>query len=265
MALKGGDSGPVILPGKAIDSLLLQRIRSRESSEQMPPKGERLTEQQIQLLARLDRSGSAWAEIVERRSLQNPLVLQGGGAARSPESGCQRLGAKCRGPFHRRPPGERGVEAVAGGRSRHVDPPAEVRPARPAADAGGDRAFVRTGADAYEQLVERYLGLAALRRAPGAALARRGALRREHRLRDEPARPNAWPYRDYVIRAFNEDVPYDRFVREQLAGERRREARRPASSSPGPRSSEERPGPDAQQRADELHDIVSTTGSPSSA
>lgn len=32
-------------------------------------------------------------------------------------------------------------------------------------------------------------------------------------------RPNAWPYRDYVIRALNTDVPYDRFVREQLAGD----------------------------------------------
>ena len=32
-------------------------------------------------------------------------------------------------------------------------------------------------------------------------------------------RPQAWPYRDYVVRAFNEDLPYDRFVREQLAGD----------------------------------------------
>src|SRR5262249_9504326 len=32
-------------------------------------------------------------------------------------------------------------------------------------------------------------------------------------------RANAWPYRDYVIRAFNEDRPYDRFVAEQLAGD----------------------------------------------
>jgi len=32
-------------------------------------------------------------------------------------------------------------------------------------------------------------------------------------------RPNAWPYRDYVIRAFNEDKPYTRFVEEQLAGD----------------------------------------------
>jgi hypothetical protein len=36
--------------------------------------------------------------------------------------------------------------------------------------------------------------------------------------KDQP-RPNAWPYRDYVIRSFNEDKPYSRFVTEQLAGD----------------------------------------------
>lgn len=35
----------------------------------------------------------------------------------------------------------------------------------------------------------------------------------------DDAKPNAWRYRDYVIRAFNNDKPYDRFVREQLAGD----------------------------------------------
>jgi hypothetical protein len=32
-------------------------------------------------------------------------------------------------------------------------------------------------------------------------------------------RPHAWPYRDYVIRAFNQDTPYDRFIREQIVGD----------------------------------------------
>lgn len=36
--------------------------------------------------------------------------------------------------------------------------------------------------------------------------------------KDQP-RPNAWPYRDYVIRSFNEDKPYARFVQEQVAGD----------------------------------------------
>lgn len=36
---------------------------------------------------------------------------------------------------------------------------------------------------------------------------------------DDPVRPNAYHYRDYVIDAFNDDLPFDRFIREQLAGD----------------------------------------------
>ena len=36
--------------------------------------------------------------------------------------------------------------------------------------------------------------------------------------KDKP-RPNAWPYRDYVIRAFNNDKPYHQFIKEQIAGD----------------------------------------------
>ena len=35
----------------------------------------------------------------------------------------------------------------------------------------------------------------------------------------DETRPNAWRYRDYVIKAFNDDKPYDRFVQEQIAGD----------------------------------------------
>ncbi len=40
-----------------------------------------------------------------------------------------------------------------------------------------------------------------------------------HGSEGDPAIPQAWRYRDYLIRAFNTDVPYDQFVREQLAGD----------------------------------------------
>src|SRR5690606_14250998 len=40
-----------------------------------------------------------------------------------------------------------------------------------------------------------------------------------HGYDKDKVRPNAWPYRDYVIRSFNEDKPYTRFVEEQLAGD----------------------------------------------
>ena len=35
----------------------------------------------------------------------------------------------------------------------------------------------------------------------------------------DATRPHIWRYRDYVIKAFNDDKPYDRFVREQIAGD----------------------------------------------
>jgi len=38
-------------------------------------------------------------------------------------------------------------------------------------------------------------------------------------FKSDETRPNAWRYRDYVIKSFNQDKPYDRFVREQIAGD----------------------------------------------
>lgn len=76
-----------------------------------------------------------------------------------------------------------------------------------------------TGSDAHERVVDRLL-----------ASPRYGERWAQHwldvvRYADthgfevNTERPNAWPYRDYVIRAFNADLPYDRFVREQIAGD----------------------------------------------
>ena len=64
-----------------------------------------------------------------------------------------------------------------------------LRPHRPAADARGGRRVRRRRrpADAYEKLVDRLLAIAALRRALGAALARRRPLRRDARLRQGQA------------------------------------------------------------------------------
>jgi mono/diheme cytochrome c family protein len=39
------------------------------------------------------------------------------------------------------------------------------------------------------------------------------------RLKDNPRYPSAWTYRDYVVRAFNEDLPYDQFIVEQIAAD----------------------------------------------
>jgi hypothetical protein len=75
-------------------------------------------------------------------------------------------------------------------------------------------------------------------------------------------KPEAWRYRDYVIRAFNDDKPYDRFVREQLAGDELS----PASDDALTATAFYRLGvwddePDDKRQAvfDELDDMLSTT------
>ncbi len=77
------------------------------------------------------------------------------------------------------------------------------------------------------------------------------------------ARTSAWPYREYVIRAFNEDRPYDRFVREQLAGDVLGEDAATGFLVAGPVDKVKSPDPvlTAQQRADEMHDMIATVGS----
>lgn len=76
-------------------------------------------------------------------------------------------------------------------------------------------------------------------------------------------RPNAWPYRDYVVRAFNEDKPYNHFVSEQLAGDSMGAGEATGFLVAGPWDQVKSPDEvlTKNQRADELHDMVSTVGS----
>jgi hypothetical protein len=76
-------------------------------------------------------------------------------------------------------------------------------------------------------------------------------------------RPNAWHYRDYCIDAFNRDLPYDQFVRQQIAGDAFGDDRAMGFLVGGPWDRVKSPDPvlTANQRADELHDMVSVTGS----
>ncbi|OYV96117.1 MAG: hypothetical protein B7Z73_01325 [Planctomycetia bacterium 21-64-5] len=84
-----------------------------------------------------------------------------------------------------------------------------------------------------------------------------------HGFEMNQSRPNAWPYRDYVIRSFNEDKPYDRFIMEQIAGDAFGVDEATGFLVGGAWDQVKSPDPvlTAQQRADELHDMVSTTGS----
>ena len=113
-----------------------------------------------------------------------------------------------------------GHEALARGRPADADPPRHFDltglPPTPEEVEGVRR---RRVARRLREARRPPARLPALRRAVGAALDRRRPLRRDARPRPGPLRPNAWPYRDYLIRSFNDDKPYARFVEEQLAGD----------------------------------------------
>ncbi|HEX4795625.1 MAG TPA: DUF1549 and DUF1553 domain-containing protein [Humisphaera sp.] len=80
--------------------------------------------------------------------------------------------------------------------------------------------------------------------------------------RDNP-KPNVWRYRDYVIQAFNNDKPYDQFIREQLAGDEIAGASDETRIATGFYRLgiwDDEPSDPEQARYDVLDDIVSTTG-----
>ena len=75
-------------------------------------------------------------------------------------------------------------------------------------------------------------------------------------------KPNAWKYRDYVIRSFNDDKPYDQFLREQLAGDELDEVTDDSIIATGYYRLgiwDDEPADPLQARYDEFDDIVSTT------
>src|SRR4051794_30982203 len=62
-AFQGGDSGkPAVVPGKSAESVLIQRITSKDPDEVMPPKGEKLTADQIEQLKKWIDGGAIWTE-----------------------------------------------------------------------------------------------------------------------------------------------------------------------------------------------------------
>ncbi len=227
--LAGGDSGPAIVPGDVERSRLIQAVRWDDSDLQMPPKN-RLPPAEVALLEDWVRRGA-------------PAPADGPAAASSRETRLSRTNHWAYLPLRRDPPpAVRDPDWSVGPVDRHILAALEASGMRPSppADAAtlGRRlhfaltglppapeeldAFARDfGADpdgASGRLTDRLLAsprfgerwgrhwLDVVRFAESVTL--RGLIFRE-----------AWRYRDYVITAFNEDRPFDEFVREQLAGD----------------------------------------------
>ena len=161
----------------------------------------------------------------------------------------------------------KGLRPAARCRPGHARTPALLRPGRPAADArGGRRLRRRPVAGRLRALVDRllasphfgerwgrhWLDVARF----GESLTLRGFVLKE-----------AWRYRDYVIDAFNADLPFDRFVREQIAGDllpaaslAERAAAADRHHVPGPRQHQPRGAGQGPARMDVVDEQLDTIG-----
>jgi mono/diheme cytochrome c family protein len=264
-ALKGGDNyAPNILPGKSADSPLIHFVAGLDEEMVMPQKGDRLTAEQIGLLRAWIDQGAVWSDDDTSNDpkkthwsfqpLKRPAV---------PDSHASRITNPID-AFIRAKLAEKGValspEADRRTLIRRLSFDLIGLPPTPEEIDG----FVSDpDPRAYEKLVERLLASPHY----GERWARHWLdvvrFAESNGFEMNRARPNAWPYRDYVIRAFNEDKPYDQFVREQLAGDLlgADEATGFLVGGAWDQVKGQDPLLGMQQRADELHDMVSTTGS----
>ncbi len=219
--LAGGESGPAISPGKPDDSLLLQYIQG--DKPEMPKDAAPLDVEDIKAIERWIADGALWPDGLV---LTDKRVIDGAWWSLLPLARVDVPAIKS--DWTRTP-----VDAfiLAKLREQGMTPSAEadrrtlIR--RLTFDLHGlpptpDEidAFITDQADgAYERLIDRLLASHRYGERWGRHWLDVVHYGESHGYDKDKPRPNAWPYRDYVIASFNNDKPYDRFVAEQLAGD----------------------------------------------
>ena len=319
----GGESGePAYLVGKSAQSHLIKLVAAVDKNEVMPPKGDRLSAEEVGVLRAWIDQGAKWdgpgatnaatstimplgdhwsfqpvkrpaevdrAKLKHGDFVRNPIdgyiveALEAKGLSPSPQADPATLirrayliltglpptakeveefvkasEAKGQGPGAKGQGEEKGHEGTKAQRHEGIAP--ETRNQKPETSPPQPYTLHPTP---YTLLIDRLL-----------ASPRYGERWARHWLdvvrfaetngfETNTPRPNAYHYRDYVIRAFNENKPFDRFLKEQLAGDAFGEDAATGFLVAG--SYDVVRSPDVvltrNQRANELHDMVSVTGS----
>ncbi len=226
--LKGGENGPALVAGDAQKSLLIQSITHAHEDLQMPKKRPKLDAKIIDDFITWVNRGApdprdraptesvtpAWSDLLTVRKnwwsfqpLTTPSVPAG--KARSPIDrflDAQIISAGLT-------PAKKAEKATLLRRATYTltglpPTPAEIT------------AFETDASpEAYAKVIDRLLASPRY----GEHFARHWMdlvrYADSHGSEGDPSIPQSWRYRDYLIRAFNADVPYDQFVREQIAGD----------------------------------------------
>lgn len=229
LMVTGGDSGSAVEPGDADRSLLWQRV----ASDEMPAGSKKLTDSEKDLLRRWLAAGARTSRpeperVEDARYTPEELeywAFQPVRAVAPPQnSGSERASAE------RATPIDAFVAQRLADRGLDFSPPADRRTlirrvsldliGLPPTEAEIAVFVADRRPDAWERLVDRLLSSPQY----GVRWGRNwldvaGYAESDGNVGTDRSRPHAWHYRDYVIRAFNDDKPYDQFLIEQLAGD----------------------------------------------
>ncbi len=228
---KGGDSGAVVVPGDPENSPLIHAVRYAEATR-MPPKG-KLPDASIQILTTWVKQGAYWPadpvgnpieqkpdwqEVTRKHWAFQPVPEVPVPEFKKPEWVKDSIDAFIRvrlnaAKIEPNPPADRRTLIRRATFDLHGLPPTPAEVAAFEADSSDD---------AFATVVNRLLDSPRYGERWARHwldVARYSDTRGYVRLRDNPNYHFAWTYRDYVIRAFNEDLPYDQFILQQLAAD----------------------------------------------
>lgn len=267
--LKGGDSGlSAIVPGKPDKSYLIELINHNDDEMRMPPDEEKIPAEEIALLTNWIKQGAVWPgqmdAVLEEKSNHwsfQPVVRPDvPGLADGPKNPVDAFLLKAL--------KENGLSF-----SERADARSLIRRASivltglaPTAEemVAFEKAHKADAEAAYTTLIDRLL-----------ASPHFGERWAQHWLdvirwaetngsEANLYRKNAWIYRDYVVRAFNDDKPYDQFVREQIAGDSMGMGEATGFLVAGPHvpaaTVGREPSAIRQARADRMDEIMQTVG-----
>lgn len=255
-ALAETDSGMrAIVPGDVAASQLIARVATEDPGERMPPEGESLSAAEIETLRQWIAAGAEWAD----HWAFEPLTRQPPPAVADPlwnqhpidafiYHDLQQFGLQPNGPADRAALIRRAYYDLIG------LPPTAQQVA----------AFVNDSDPlAFEKLVDQLLQSPHYGERWGRHWLDLVRFAETNSYERDGPKPNAWKYRDYVIRAFNEDKPYDQFLREQLAGDELDEVTTETLTATGYYRLgiwDDEPADKLLARYDGLDDIIMTTG-----
>ena len=264
--LKGGDSGlPAVIPMNPGKSYMIEVIKSDDPEIGMPPKGGKLFDDEVELLEQWIAEGAVWPGQMEDKieegtdhwafqSVERPAI---------PQKSDNPIDA-----FLNRRLEEEGIPV-----NKKTDPLSLIRrasmvltglPPQPSRVADFLVDYKENSEQAYAVLVDELL-----------ASPHFGERWAQHWLdvirwaetngsESNLYRKLAWVYRDYVIRVFNQDVPYDEFIRQQLAGDGMGVGEALGFLVAGPHvpaaTVGQEPSAIRQARADRMDEIMQTVG-----